>query len=66
MDTVGFQLQDVIKKLDNEGWKYTIQYTYPTRDYFPLDETMVYVVKQQQGNDGSLNLIVAATMGKGV
>ncbi len=66
MDTVGLLLKDVIAKLDNDGCKYTVERTYPTRDYFPIDEEMLYVVRQQQQEDGSLQLVVAATMRKEV
>lgn len=66
MDTVGLPLKDVIIKLDNDGCKYTVERTYPTRDYFPIDEEMLYVVRQKQQEDGSLTLVVAATMRKEV
>lgn len=66
MDTVGLLLKDVIIQLDNDGCKYTVERTYPTRDYFPIDEEMLYVVRQQQQGDGSLQLVVAATMRKEV
>lgn len=66
MDTVGLPLKEVIIQLDNEGCKYTIERTYPTRDYFPIDEEMLYVVREQQQEDGSLKLVVAATMRKEV
>lgn len=66
MDTVGLLLKDVIIQLDNDGWKYTVERTYPTRDYFPIDEEMLYVVRQRQQEDGSLQLVVAATMRKEV
>jgi len=66
LDTVGLLLKDVIIQLDNDGCKYTVERTYPTRDYFPIDEEMLYVVRQQQQEDGSLQLVVAATMRKEV
>lgn len=66
MDTVGLLLKDVIIQLDNDGCKYTVERTYPTRDYFSIDEEMLYVVRQRQQGDGSLQLVVAATMRKEV
>lgn len=66
MDTVGLLLKDVMIQLDNDGCKYTVERTYPTRDYFSIDEDMLYVVRQQQQEDGSLQLVVAATMRKEV
>ena len=66
MDTVGLPLNDVIAKLDNDCCKYTVERTYPTRDYFPIDEEMLYVVRQKQQEDGSFKLVVAATMRKEV
>lgn len=66
MDTVGLLLKDVIIQLDNDSCKYTVERTYPTRDYFPIDEEMLYVVRQRQQEDGSLQLVVAATMRKEV
>jgi len=39
---------------------YTTERTRPTRDFFPVDEDRLYVIRQREGADGKLLLALAA------
>lgn len=66
MDVVGRFLDDAITEMKQKKSKYTIQRTVPTRDFFKIDESQLYVVRQTAGEDGSYQLVVAAKMRKEV
>lgn len=43
---------------------FTVTVTRPSRNYFPLEEDVLYVVRDTRGEDGQRRLVVAAKMGK--
>lgn len=65
MDTVGQNLSDVVSFLLERNIAYRIEYTKPTRDFFAVDETELYVVRQRE-TDGVLILTAAAKLRKEV
>lgn len=65
MDTVAQPLSEVISKLEQNGSKYIVTVTKPSRTTFQLDDKL-YVIRQQLDADGTYNLIAAAKMGKEV
>lgn len=66
MDTVGRMLDEVEAELQNLNIKYTVIRTYPTRDFFSIDDKTLYVVRQRILEDNIYELIVAAKMRKEV
>lgn len=66
MDAVGRFLEDVITEMKEKNCMYTIEHTIPTRDFFKIDESQLYVVRQTTGKDGVHQLVVAAKMRKEV
>lgn len=65
MDTVGQNLADVVSFLLERNIAYRIEYTKPTRDFFAVDETELFVIRQKE-EDGMLLLTAAAKMRKEV
>jgi len=66
VDVVGWLLSDAEKWLQAEQIRYTIEKTVPTRDFFKVDDDLLYVVRQKLSSTGELQLIVAAKMRKEV
>ena len=64
MDTVAQCLSLAKKMLDDGNMKYRISISYPTRTVPTLDETSLYVIRQQMDPDGTYHLTAAAKMGK--
>ena len=66
MNAVGRILAEVEAELQNLNIKYTVIRTYPTRDFFSVDDRTLYVVRQKLLDDNTYELIVAAKMRKEV
>lgn len=66
IDVVGCLLSVAEKWLQTERIRYTIEKTVPTRDFFKVDDDLLYVVRQKIISTGELQLIVAAKMRKEV
>ncbi len=66
MDTVGRLLHEVELELQSRGIAYTVKRTYPTRDFFSVDDETLYVIRQKIINDATYELVVAAKMRKEV
>lgn len=47
-------------KLQAANVSYTTEMARPTRDFFPVDENILYVIRQRQDTDGKLILTLAA------
>ena len=47
-------------RLREANVSYTTERTRPTRDFFPVDEDRLYVIRQREGVDGKLLLTLAA------
>lgn len=66
MDIVGLPLSYAIDKLAEKNYRYKIERTVPTRDYFKVDGEKCFVIRQQRLEDGSFLLTAAAKMRKEV
>ena len=66
IDLVGKQLAVIIKDLSSRNQSYIVDYTYPSRRTFLLDEDTMYVLRQHIDDEGkgTLQLIVGAKMAK--
>ena len=47
-------------RLREANVSYTMERTRPTRDFFPVDEDRLYVIRQREGADGKLLITLAA------
>ncbi|MFA6850013.1 MAG: RNA-3-phosphate cyclase [Selenomonadaceae bacterium] len=66
VDVIGRPLTEAEAMLQVGKIPYTVMRTYPTRDFFKIDENCLYIVRQKTINDGTLQLVVAAKMRKEV
>ncbi len=57
-------LEDVREALAARNIAVAVTVTRPSRNYFPLLEDVLYVVRDTMGADGRRHLLVAAKMGK--
>ncbi len=64
IDLVGKQLAVIIKDLSSKNQRYIVDYTYPSRRTFLLDEDTMYVLRQHIDDEGTLHLIAGAKMAK--
>ncbi len=64
IDVVGKQLAVIIQELSSKKQKYIVDYTYPSRRTFLLDEDTMYVLRQHIDDEGTLHLIAGAKMAK--
>ena len=64
IDLVGKQLAVIIKDLSSRNQSYIVDYTYPSRRTFLLDEDTMYVLRQHIDDEGTLHLIAGAKMAK--
>ena len=62
IDAVGKRLANVIADLSSTNQKYSIDYTYPSRRTFRLDENTMYVLRQHIDDEGTLHLVAGAKM----
>ena len=52
--------------LHTEHIKYEVEIARPTKNFFPLDEARLYVIRQKPAADGCLRLTLAAKLRKEV
>lgn len=60
IDVIGRLLSEAESILRQSHVDYTVEWMRPGRDFFPLDDSRQYVVKQVEGENGKLRLTVAA------
>lgn len=65
-DVIGRPLAEAEAMLQAGEIPYTVVRTYPTRDFFKVDENCLYIVRQKIIDDGTLQLVVAAKLRKEV
>jgi len=58
-DVIGRPWPEAEAILRSAGCAYQIERTYPTKDFFPIDEKQLYVIRGQL-SDGQLKLTLAA------
>ena len=59
-DVLGRTAEEAYLLLSEAGVKYTTELTHPTRNFFPVDEAKLYVVRAVAGSDASCRLALAA------
>ena len=59
-DVLGRPAEEAFDLLTNANVKYTTELTRPTRDFFPVDEARLYVVRAVTCPDNSCRLTLAA------
>lgn len=66
LDTIGLPLEEAVWLLQQANLAYRIEWTYPTRNFFPVDRNFTYVIRQRLGEDGAVELTIVAKMRKEV
>ena len=59
-DVIGRPWPEAEAILQSAGCAYQLERTYPTKDFFPIDEKQLYVIRGQWQPDGQLKLTLAA------
>ena len=59
-EVIGWPLEDAEQALQAAQLQYTVELSRPTKDFFPLAEECLYVIRQRVSEDGSISLTVAA------
>ena len=59
-DVLGRSAEEAYRLLSDAGVKYTTELTRPTRNFFPVDEARLYVVRAINCPDHSCRLTLAA------
>ena len=59
---VGRPYDEVASELRASGTPYRCERTRPTRDFFKIDERCLYVVRERELPDGTLALVVVASL----
>jgi hypothetical protein len=59
-DVAALPWKEAEARLREANVSYTTERTRPTRDFFPVDEDRLYVIRQREGADGKLLLALAA------
>jgi hypothetical protein len=59
-DVLGYPWPEAERMLKEAGCAYAVERTCPTKDFFPIDENQLYVIRGQWLPDGSLKLTLAA------
>ena len=57
---VGRPWHEVEQELQSAGICYEKEITRPTRDFFKVDEKYLYVLRERQSPEGSLQFVLAA------
>jgi len=57
---VGRPWHEVEQELRSAGIAYGKEITRPTRDFFKIDEKYLYVLRERQSPEGSLQFVLAA------
>ena len=63
-DVLGRPVEDVVKLLTDAGVEYVTELTRPTRNFFPVDDAKLYVVRAVNCSDDSCRLTLAAKQKK--
>ena len=63
-DVLGRPVEDVVKLLTDAGVEYVTELTRPTRNFFPVDDAKLYVVRAVTCPDASCRLTLAAKQKK--
>jgi len=66
VDVIGRPLAEAEAMLQAGKIPYTVVRTYPTRDFFKVDEDCLYIVRQKIIDDGTLQIVIAAKLRKEV
>jgi hypothetical protein len=66
VDVIGRPLAEAEAMLQAGKIPYTVVRTYPTRDFFKVDEDCLYIVRQKIIDDGTLQIAIAAKLRKEV
>ena len=59
-DVIGWTLEEAERLLGELQLQYTVEISRPTKDFFPVDESCLYIIRQQVREAGSISLTVAA------
>ena len=59
-DVAALPWKEAEARLREANGSYTTEWTRPTRDFFPVDEDRLYVIRQREGADGKLLITLAA------
>ena len=59
-DVAALPWKEAEARLREANVSYTTERTRPTRDFFPVDEDRLYVIRQREGADGKLLITLAA------
>ncbi len=65
VDVLGRSWQVAKERLDALALSYEIEWTRPTKDFFPVDEQSCYVVRQRREGD-KIKIVLAARLRKEV
>ncbi|MBQ1511402.1 MAG: RNA-3-phosphate cyclase [Selenomonadaceae bacterium] len=57
---IGRPWHEVEQELQSAGIRYEKEITRPTRDFFKVDEKYLYVLRERQSPEGSLQFVLAA------
>ena len=66
VDIIGYLLPEAEARLQAAKMRYTVEKTAPTRDFFQVDDSQLYVIRQKCNAAGEMQIIVAAKMRKEV
>ena len=66
IDVTGRPWTEAEGLLRAENIKYEVEIARPTKNFFPLDEARLYVIRQKPAADGCLRLTLAAKLRKEV
>ena len=61
-DAVGLPWTEAAWQLTESGCRFQTEITRPTRDFFKTDERCLYVVRERELPDGTLALVLAASL----
>ena len=59
-DVLGRPAEEAYRLLAEAGVEYTTELTHPARNFFPVDEAKLYVVRAVKCSDSSCRLTLAA------
>ena len=65
VDVLGIPWQEAKERLEALGILCDVEWTRPTRDFFPIDKQSPYVVRQRRDGD-KMKLVLAARLRKEV
>jgi len=59
-DVIGWTLEEAESLLQALQLQYKLEISRPTKDFFPVDDNCLYIIRQQAREDGSISLTIAA------